>query len=408
MLIEAPSRVTTATFATAVAVCVLGLYAPQALVQPLSHSFGGRTLSGEASTLSLLGYAMGLLFLVPIVDLGGSRTVILTTATALAGAFTCAALAPSAMEFGCAIFLAGVCASVIQMLVPTIAALTPPVTRGRVIGDVMSGLMLGIMLSRPLASFVSGAFGWRSFYAGLAGLVCLLTLWLGYRLPALPPKGGSYLPLLASLARLLRREPELRRRALSQALLMAAFNCFWGSVALRLATTGFGLGAFGIGVFAFAAAGGIVSAPIAGRAADSGRGGTALIVAHISVVAALLCALEVGQAAYGLQTRGWMYLGLLALATLVLDAGVIADQTIGRRAINLLDPAARGRLNGLYTGLFFLGSSAGAAISGIAWARGGWLAVCGAAAVFALAAMLQNVLAAVRSGGSDEDILHTP
>jgi predicted MFS family arabinose efflux permease len=280
------------------------------------------------------------------------------------------------------VFLAGAASSVIQMLVPMAASMAPESHRGRAVGNVMSGLMLGILLARPVASVIAGSVGWRAFY-GLAALIdVLLAVVLYMKLPArLPAVTTRYLALLRSLWTLLRTEPVLQRNAASAALVMGAFSAFWTAIGLRLAQAPFSFGMNGIALFALA---GAAVTPLAGRAGDRGSGRKALFAGHLTMLVAL--------AAIGVAGAGWGGFSasahpLLAVATLVagaaaLDAGVVTDQTLGRRAINLMNPAARGRLNGLFVGLFFVGGALGAVLSGAAWALAGWSGVCAVGFVF--------------------------
>jgi MFS family permease len=177
---------------------------------------------------------------------------------------------------------------------------------------------------------------------------------------------------------LLVKEPVLRRRALYQGLCMSAFGIFWTAVALRLAAPPFGLGPVGIALFSLAGVGGAVVAPIAGWAGDRGWTMPATRLAHATVIAALLLAGAAGAGWFGFDPAAWpaLSLGLLAAAAIALDFGVIGDQTLGRRAVHLACAQASGRLNGLYTGLFFVGGSVGSALAGIAWVEGGWTLVC--------------------------------
>jgi predicted MFS family arabinose efflux permease len=367
-------------FATAVGVVVLNLYASQPLIGLIGLAPATASL---VTTLTLLAYAAGLALLVPLVDLLANRRLIVATLAVDVAALAVAATATSTPVFLAASVLIGLASTAIQMLVPIAAALAAPADRGRVVGNVMSGLMVGILLSRPIASLMAGSFGWRSFYALTAGLIAVLALVLLRALPERrPAPGPRYAALIGSLWTLLRQEPVLRRRAADQMLLMAAFSAFWTTVALRLAAPPFGLGQDGIALFALAGAAGTVVAPLAGRIADRGWSRPATRASHGLVILGLLVAGLAG----GVWT-GWApSLGLLAAAAVLLDAGVVANQILGRHAINTLQPEARGRLNGLYTGLFFIGGSAGAAIAGLAWAWHGWGAICGAGLVFALAA----------------------
>ncbi|CAM2163510.1 MFS transporter [Burkholderia orbicola] len=377
-------------FAATVGVIVMDLFAAQPLTGPISadlHLPPG--LAGLVAMLPQLGYAAGLALLVPLVDLLENRRLIVATLAVCAAALALPAFTQSGAVFLLATLAAGAASSVIQMLVPMAASMAPEAQRGRAVGNVMSGLMLGILLSRPLASLVAGSAGWRAFYLLAALADAAIAVVLALRLPARTPSiTASYRALLASMGRLLAEEPVLRRHALSAALAMAAFSAFWTAVGLRLAQPPFALDLHGIALFAFAGASGAIVTPLAGRAGDRGHGPAAQRLAHGTMLAALVVLGVAGAGWFGFDAhahRG-VALALLAGGAALLDAGVIVDQTIGRRAINLLNPAARGRLNGLFVGLFFVGGALGAALAGSAWAWGGWSAVCGVGFAFAGAA----------------------
>ena len=374
----------TGLFAASVGLTVMALFAAQPLVGVIGPELGlSPGLSGLATTLTALGYATGLFLLVPLTDILENRALIVATLAADVLALAVLAAAPGAVVFLAGSFAVGVTTSAIQMLVPMAASLSPEASRGRTVGNVMSGQMLGILLSRPFASLVTEVLGWRPVYGLLALAVAVLSGALGLLIPARRPAGRTPYPrLIASLWSILRDEPVLRRRAASQALCMGAFGVFWTSVALRLGGAPFFLGQVGIAVFALAGAAGAVIAPIAGRAGDRGLTRPATALAHGAVLAAMALAALGG----GMGERG-PSLPILLLAAILLDLGVIADQTLGRRAVNLLRPEARGRINGLFTGLFFLGSAGGSALSGLVWTAWGWGGVCAVGAAFGLGAL---------------------
>lgn len=369
-----------------VAVAVLPLYASQTLIGPLATGLHLGSWTTLVTALTLFGYAVGLVGLVPLVDRWPNRALIAATLIAQIVCLAVAAAASAAAAFLAASFAVGVTSSVVQMLVPAAASLAPPASRGKVVGNVMSGLMLGVLLSRPIASVVGGAFGWRAFYAGDALLLAAVTFVVVPRLPDVRPVGAPpYRELLASMGRLVMQEPVLHRRALYQGLLMAGFNAFWSSVAIVLTRAPLHLGSTAVALFALAGGGSVFIAPLAGRAGDKGWTARATTLAHCVVLgAALLALFSLMQGMPRVAS-----IALLAAAAFFIDGGVIADQALGRRAINLLAPESRGRVNGLYTGLFFVGGGVGATITGPAFAHWGWPGVCVATfAFFAAAAVL--------------------
>jgi predicted MFS family arabinose efflux permease len=373
--------------AIATGVIVTNLFAPQILVGLIGPELGMTTQqAGMISTMTLLGYALGLFLLVPLADLVENRRLILRTLCCAVLASLCMALAPTPLLLLVATFILGASCAAIQMLVPLVASMTPPEHRGRVIGEVMSGLMIGILLSRPLASVIADVWNWRAFYLVSAISMAVLTGALAWHLPKLrPAPRARYRMLLASFPKLLKDEPVLCVRAWTAALVMASFTAYWSAIALRLSTAPFNLNARQIAVFALIGAAGAAATPLAGRLGDRGWARPMLVTAHMLVIGSLaLCAWA------GIIESHGMALLVLSIGTILFDVAVTSDQTLGRRAINLLRPEARGRLNGLFVGLFFIGGAVGATAAAFAWTFGGWTSVCAVAGLFGLLALLTD------------------
>ena len=381
---EAPPR--TRLFAFAVGVIVLNLFASQPLVGVIGPSLRlDVRLTGLVTLATLLGYAAGLVLLVPLSDLIENKRLIVGMLIACVVALCASAFAPSAPLFLVAAFAVGAATSSVQVVTPLAAALAPEAQRGHVVGDVMGGMMVGILLSRPLASLVADALGWRGAFLASAVLVGILLVVLCYRLPTRRTNNGiGYAALVRSMWRLVCDERVLRVRAASAAMVFAAFNVFWTTVALLLARPPFNFGAQGIALFAFAGVGGALIAPFAGRWGDRGWTRPALVGLHALALEAILLAAFSISIATAMPT---LALAGLVVAALMLDVGVVGDQTLGRRAVNLIRPEARGRLNGLFTGLFFLGGAGASALTGFAWTWGGWNAICILAGLFTCAAL---------------------
>jgi predicted MFS family arabinose efflux permease len=367
---------------------VTNLFAPQILVGLISRSLGMTALqAGLISTLTLLGYALGLLLLVPLVDLVENKRLILRTLACAIVAAVGTALAPTPLILLAATFILGASCAAIQMVVPLVASMVPPERRGQAIGDVMSGLMIGILLSRPMASLIADSWSWRGYYFTSAVLMTVLAGALARTLPTLQPSAKvGYGALLRSFPKLLREEPVLRVRAWTAALVMASFTAFWAAVALRLPDAPFRLDAKGIALFALIGVAGAVATPLAGRWGDRGLARPMLIGSHLLIIASLALCASAGM----LESRIAALL-VLSLGTILLDLGITTDQTLGRRAVNLLRPEARGRINGLFVALFFIGGAVGAAAASAAWSFGGWTPVCAVAAAFGVLGLVTDL-----------------
>lgn len=382
------TRPLTLLFAAAIGVMVINLFAAQPLTGPIADALAlPPAWRGLVPMVPQLGYALGLVLVVPLADRFENRRLVMTTLLLCAGMLALAAAARSGPMFLLSAGAAGAASCAIQMLVPLAASMAPEAQRGRAVGNVMSGLMVGVLLSRPMASLLAGAGGWRVCYAALSAmdlaLVVVLLRWLPRQQPG---AGHTYARLIGSMWHLLRDQPVLRRHALTAGLTMGAFSAFWTAVGLRLVQAPFSLDSRGLALFALAGASGAVVAPLAGRAGDRGHTSSGTLVSHVVILAALALAWIGGMNGSGLSRP--MALAALVVAAALIDAGVTADQTLGRREINLLDPAARGRLNGLFVGIFFVGGALGALAGGLGWAAAQWQGACAAGTGFVIAALL--------------------
>jgi predicted MFS family arabinose efflux permease len=362
--------------AAACGLIVGNVYYAQPLIGLIAPAIGlDKANAGLIVGLTQGGYCVGLLLLAPLGDLVENRRLIVCSMSASVLALLLAAVAPSAPWFLAASLLIGVSSVSVQMLVPIAAHLAPDEIRGRVVGNVMGGLLLGIMLARPMSSLVANYFGWRTVFGASAILTASVALALRGLLPVRQPNAAhNYATLIGSLWRIFRDMPVLRRRAAYQTAQFAAFGLFWTAVPLELAGPTFGLTQRGIAFFALAGAAGALSAPIAGRLADRGWSrvatGACLTLAAISFVVAWL--------------GGNGSLVTLLAAGILLDMGVQANQILGQRAIYALGAESRSRLNGLYVAIFFAGGAVGSATASIAYARGGWSLVCLIGLIFPL------------------------
>jgi len=371
--LEAPaiSRGLTLAMAVTAGIAVANMYYNQPMLGIMEQDLGNPRLTGLIPTATQLGYAAGLFLLVPLGDLLDRRRLIVTQFTLLAVALALVALAPSAILVVLASLALGACAMVTQQVIPFAAALAPPASRGSTVGTVMSGVLCGILLSRTLAGFVATHLGWREMFwppaplaLGAAGLMAVL-------LPRNHPHlAMGYGAALASVAGLWRRQVELRRAMMVQALLFASFTVFWTVLALHLQEPRFHLGADVAGLFGVVGAVGVLAAPVAGRIAD--RRGPALVIGV------------------------WGAVPGLVLGVIVLDFGVQGALVSNQHVVLALQPEARNCLNTVFVTGMFLGGAAGAAGATLAWGLAGWPAVCGFGAALAVVALLVDSVGRLR------------
>lgn len=353
------------------------LYYAQPLIGLISPDVGlSATASSTIVTLTQIGYCLGLLLLVPLGDLMENRRLILCTLAGTTLALLMTAAAPSTPWLLAASLLIGLGAVGAQVLIPFAVHLTPEAVRGRVVGNVMSGLLTGIMLARPTASLLADAFGWRAVFGLSAALMVALAIALRHLLPTRRPAADhGYLELIGSLWVVLRDTPLLRRRAAYQAAMFAAFSLYWTAVPLVLASPSFGLSQRGIAFFALAGAAGALAAPIAGRLADRGKTRIATGLSMALVAVSFLMAWA------GSHSLAW-----LVVAGIALDLGVQANAVLGQRAIYGLGAHIRSRLNGLYIAIFFAGGAVGSSVASAVFTHGGWEWVCAVGVAFPLMA----------------------
>lgn len=361
------SPLMTFMFAAACGLVAANLYYGQPLAGPISQALGFTpAATGLIVTLTQIGYGLGLLLIVPLGDLLENRRLVLTLVALAAVALVGAAFAWSPSLFLLASLCIGLASVAVQVLVPFAAHMAPDASRGAVVGNVMSGLLCGIMLARPAASFLSELLSWHAVYILSAGVMIALAVILRIVLPTRRPHTKlHYGQLLSSMGHLALHTPVLQRRALYQACMFGAFSLFWTTTPLLLASPAFGLTQNGIALFALAGAAGAIASPIAGRLAD--RGLTKLATGFAMVLA--ISAFLIGHAS---GSGSLLALITLTLSGIMLDFGVQTNLVVGQRAIYALSAEHRSRLNGLYMATFFGGGAIGSALGGWAYATGGW------------------------------------
>lgn len=362
---------------------VASLYYSQPMLGVLGSDIGASTQSvGLLPTLTQLGYALGILFLAPLGDRHDRRRIILTKAVVLFAALLLAALSPSLMTLLVASMVIGLSATMAQDIVPAAATLAPPSHRGKIVGTVMTGLLLGILLSRVVSGFVAEHWSWRVMFGGAALSIALVGLAAWRQLPRFQPTINlTYLALLQSLGGLWKQHTALRRATWAQGLLSVGFSAFWSTLAVMLHGEPFHLGAAAAGAFGLAGAAGALAAPVAGRIAD--RYGSP----RVTRLGAGLVAVSFAAMALAPLMAPDAQLCLLVVSAIGFDLGVQASLVAHQTIVYGIDASARSRLNALlFTGMF-IGMAIGSALAAWLFAQFGWMAVTALATTTALAAL---------------------
>ena len=366
--------------AVACAIVVANLYYIQPMLADMGRSFSVSVNQiGFIATLSQLGYASGLLLIVPLGDNYNQRSLIVIMLVAVSLALVFMASAPGIIILACASYAVGLTTVVPQLIIPYAASLAHAKERGRVVGMVMSGLLIGILLARTVSGFISAHFGWRSVYWFAAALMIVMAVVLRFLLPAdRAPKGSMrYSQLLRSLWGLLRTEPVLRETSVIGALVFGAFSAFWVTLSFFLETPPYHYGSEVTGLFGLVGVAGALAASFVGKFADRRdpryANGVAMAITLLSFVLMWLA----GQ-----------WLPGLIVGVILLDLGTQANQVSNQARVYSLNPQARNRLNTVYMVSYFIGGSLGSILGSYGWSSAKWNGVCGAACLLLVGALV--------------------
>lgn len=364
------------SMALAAGICVANLYYCQPLLQQIQQSLGGSdTEIGWIPTLTQISYALGMLLLVPMGD-RSERKFLIVLFTVLSGfsmmAFGFSQSLTAAYIFS---FFIGISTMTPHLTIPFAANLAPVETRGKVVGIVMSGLLLGILLSRTVAGFVGDAFGWRVMFISAGVALVILGAALKITLPRSEPTyQGSYWGLLQSVCHLVKTLPQLRESMLFGAVLNASFCAFWATLIHLVSHEPFNLGVKTVGVFGLIGAVSVLAAPIVGSKSDRSNPrnsvGFGILLTLLSFFIFLI----------------WGSTSLIALGigVFVMDLGVQAAHVANQTRIYSLLPEARSRLNTAYMFAYFSGAAMGSWLASYAWSKYQWQGVCTLSIAFLL------------------------
>ncbi len=370
----------------ACAVGVSSIYLNQPLLLDIARSF--HTTPDHVGLIAMatqIGYALGLLLFVPLGDVLERRALMMRMYGAVSLALFFVAFAPTLGLLILASALTGMMASVTHIVLPLAPDLVKESDRGKAMGVVMTGLLLGILLARTFSGWVSRIHGWQWVFvlAGCINLLFVPLLWK--KMPVLPPKQDlSYPAAMRSLWHLFKTQPLLRESSFIGACGFASFSCFWTTLVFLLGSH-YNMGAGVAGTFGLVGAAGALVAPVTGRLADR-RGTRWVLTAGISILFSSFVLLWTGEAAH---LSFGIHMAALVVGVILLDTGAQMTQVGNQTRIFGLVPSARSRLNTIYMTLYFAGASLGSWVSALAWLHWRWNGVCAVALSFVtLAAVL--------------------
>jgi len=359
-----PAR--TLLFAVAGGAAVGNLYWAQPLLDEIASSLGtSAAVAGLLVTLTQVGYALGILLVVPLGDVLDRRRLIPGVLVASAVALLFAAVAPSFAVLLVALALVGLTTVAGQLLIPLAGDLADPATRGRVVGTIASGVLTGILVSRTVSGLVADAFGWRTIYVVAAVAALVFAVLLRRAIPELERRDRVRYPaLIASVFRAVAAHRAVRVTLVISSAVFAVFTMFWTALTFLLSAEPFGYSTSAIGLVGLAGLAGAVAAQRVGRLHDRG--------VSVPVTGAAIALVLVSLVVAGLGSRSIV---VVLVAVVLLDVGVQATNVLNQTRLFAIDPAARSRLNTAFVTGNFIGGAIGSALASVLWNAGGWTAV---------------------------------
>lgn len=366
------------------AFAVANLYYNQPTLEAIAKSFHVSAAEvGWIPTLTQLGYASGLLLFVPLGDRVEQRRLIVIMLLVTSLTLFAAALSPNLNTLILTSFAIGATTIIAQILIPFATQLAPPSDQGKMIGNLMSALFVGILLARPIGGWIGEQFNWRGIYWMAGSVMVLLAIASTQLLPKYQPKSKlSYGELLRSLWELVESQPTLRKASLIQAMLFGAFSVFWSTLAFLLTRPPYSYGSKAVGLFGLVGIAGILVAPLLGQITDRGTAKTLRSIVGMAIFGAI--------AAYSIFWQWGTHLWGLILGSILLNLSSQGALIANQVKIYSLDPNARSRLNTVFMVATFLGASLGSVVGTYGWNLMQWTGVC-------IAGLLLLGVAAMRS-----------
>jgi predicted MFS family arabinose efflux permease len=345
---------------------VANIYYNQPLLNDMANTYHvSNGKAGQVSMLTQIGYAVGMLFVVPLADMVKRKRLMLIDFVFVIAALLLTALAPNIHILILSGFLLGATSIIPQLLIPMGAHLAKPHERGKKIGFMMSGLLIGILLSRTFSGFVGAHWGWRAMFYIAAAIMVVMWVLIYFLLPEVEPDyKGTYKTLMHSLIHLLKSEPKLQLASLRGALCFACFSAFWTTLVFLLKQQ-FNQGSDVAGAFGLVGAFGAIAAGLMGGLSDK------MDAYKLSSITLLLLLISFIIFLFSANSIVGLILGVI-----IMDMGVQATHISNQAIIFSLNPAARNRINTVYMVSYFIGGAFGTFLANRVWDTYNWTGVC--------------------------------
>lgn len=351
--------------AVAAGVSVANIYYNQPILKEIANSLkASENQAGDISMLSQIGYGLGLFFIIPLGDKLNKKNLILTLLSLLTVALLGMTIANTLFEVWALSLLIGILSVSVQVILPMAASLDFE-NRGKTVGTIFSGILIGILAARVFSGFVAEWLNWRYVYGFSAFMTLVITVLLQIYLPNVTTKFiGDYFKLLQSALVQIKRFALLREASMTGGLLFGVFCSFWTILTFHLSASPFYFHTDTIGLFGLVAIAGAMMAPVFGKLADRGQSRRSLLLAVSLVIASIL-----------LMKIFPTSVGALIVAVLILDVGVQATQVTNVALIYTLDETSHSRINTIYMTSYFIGGAIGTFVGLLSWKHGGWTLV---------------------------------
>jgi predicted MFS family arabinose efflux permease len=360
---------------------VAHLYYNQPLLHQIAVTFNVTESAVSNVALSTqLGYTFGLLIIIPLGDKITNKKILRLDFLVMILSLVAAAISNSLLLLIISSFFIGFTSAIPQLFVPMAAQLSDDKGRGRAIGIVMSGLLIGILGSRVISGLVGEQFGWRTMYYVAAVLMVALFILLKFKLPQISPTyKGSYASLMKSLWFYFKTEASLRLAALRGALAFAGLSAFWTTLVFLMEDS-FGYGSGVTGAFGLFGIVGAMAATVVGKMNDK------VSKNKLILFSAILLVLSWGIFLFSANSIAGLIIGII-----LVDLGLQALHITNQNIIFSKNPEARNRVNTIYMVGFFIGGALGTSLGAIAWQHYQWIGVSVLGIILSLAILVVHL-----------------